>query len=769
MPTTLLAIAVSSLAIQDVPSGSREEDAWREGHSHIGDAFDEGPRQRAYLMEKPASVHFPITSGSPLAQDFFDQGIGQLHGFWYFEAERSFRQVAALEPGCAIAYWGMAMANVENDERATDFVREAWKRREGASVREQLYIEALARFHGVDSDTEPVDDEGEPVDERALRYVEDLEEIVYRYPEDIEAKAFLVNRIWYDERWGLEIVSRQANQALIDQILAVQPMHPAHHFRIHLWDGEETAYRAIDSAAKCGPSWPSCAHMWHMSGHIWSSLGRHSDAAWAQEASARVDHAHMMRDRVLPDRIHNFAHNNEWLARSLRDCGRVREAIDLALNMIELPRHPDYNTLEKRGCSATWGRLRLLGTLELFEAWDRVLELAMSPHLEPCEALDAEEQRLFVLGEACAWTGDHAGVDQHAVALEVLLAGAREERMEDAEDAEAEALAEHKSEDEVHEAMKTALRSHADIIRSLESSIAGLRALDALVSGGGDAATLETLAASSIPREHLARLHLEKGQPEDAERIAREAVGEGGSAYSLANLAYVLERAGKREEAEEAFEELREVSARCEIDHPVFERLAPLVEALGCAADWRPPEAISEDVGERMDLARLGPSRWSPSPAPAWELSGPEGRRIALRDYAGRPVVVVFFLGFGCIHCVEQLAGLGPRAAEFERAGLSLVAIGTDALDAPVAIGFPLLADPELQVFRSYRAYDDFEDMPLHGTFLVDAAGLVRWEDVSFEPFTDVDFLLEESRRLLALPVASPRPTNSAAGGSSAR
>jgi hypothetical protein len=44
--------------------------------------------------------------------------------------------------------------------------------------------------------------------------------------------------------------------------------------------------------------------------------------------------------------------------------------------------------------------------------------------------------------------------------------------------------------------------------------------------------------------------------------------------------------------------------------------------------------------------------------------------------------------------------------------------------------------------------------MPLHGTFLVDGDGRVRWSDVSFEPFTAIDWLLGESRRLLQLPHA---------------
>ena len=59
-------------------------------------------------------------------------------------------------------------------------------------------------------------------------------------------------------------------------------------------------------------------------------MKRYADAAWQQEASARVDHAYTMHAHVLPDQIHNFAHNNDWLAKNLCNIGRVHDAIDLA-------------------------------------------------------------------------------------------------------------------------------------------------------------------------------------------------------------------------------------------------------------------------------------------------------------------------------------------------------------------------------------------------------------------------------------------------------
>ncbi|HYE98966.1 MAG TPA: alkyl hydroperoxide reductase, partial [Planctomycetota bacterium] len=100
----------------------------QEGHSVHGEAFNEGPRQAAVRMAGMGDVRFAVTTEKEDAQAFVNQGVAQLHGFYYFEAERSFRQAAAIDPGCAMAYWGMALANINNDKRAKGFIEEAVKR-----------------------------------------------------------------------------------------------------------------------------------------------------------------------------------------------------------------------------------------------------------------------------------------------------------------------------------------------------------------------------------------------------------------------------------------------------------------------------------------------------------------------------------------------------------------------------------------------------------------------------------------------------------------
>ncbi|MEM6675977.1 MAG: hypothetical protein AAF726_24220, partial [Planctomycetota bacterium] len=373
----LHALTVAALALPQV--GPDPIDA----HSEHGAAFDIGPRQAAVLMEAPDRIDFPVTlaPGRDDLAAYFEQGIAQLHGFWHLEAERSFRQVLAGDPDCAMAQWGLALANVDQPDRAAWFARAAWLKRGLVTERERMYIDMIARFYSVEGPEEPeglveptnpapgdeeedveIEDERnvlperpEPTKKHAERLIKDYEELIWEYPEDIEAKALLANRIWLSRGNDIPTTSRMAVEALIQEVLAVEPMHPAHHYRIHLWDSKETAKRVVESAVKCGPSWPGIAHNWHMGGHIFAKLGRHFDAAWQQEASARIDHAHMARYWILPDEIHNFAHNNEWLSRSLRYQGRVTESIELAKNMIELPRHPQYNMPPMRGSSSSRG------------------------------------------------------------------------------------------------------------------------------------------------------------------------------------------------------------------------------------------------------------------------------------------------------------------------------------------------------------------------------------------------------------------------------
>jgi peroxiredoxin len=179
----------------------------------------------------------------------------------------------------------------------------------------------------------------------------------------------------------------------------------------------------------------------------------------------------------------------------------------------------------------------------------------------------------------------------------------------------------------------------------------------------------------------------------------------------------------------------------------------------GYPEDWRAKPEPAKDIGERPELDSLGPFRWTPPVAPAFILSDAEGKDISLSDYEGRPVLVIYFLGKECVHCMEQLNAFAPLAKKYKDAGVEILAISTDDTEGLAAtlqgsgdkkspFPFPLASDASLDHFRAYRAFDDFENMALHGTYLIDGNRRIRWQDISYEPFMHPEWLLEECKRL---------------------
>ncbi|MAR11915.1 MAG: alkyl hydroperoxide reductase [Blastopirellula sp.] len=788
----------------------------RAGHSYHGEYLNEGPRQKAYIMGGTGAVDLPVTSSSEQAKAFVAQGLGAIYGFWTLEAERSFRQAAALDPDCAMAYWGAALATKGNEKRAKGFIAEAVKRKDKVSEHERMYIDALDKYFKADASKKK---------ERAEAYSKALEAIALQYPDDVEAKALLALQLYLNNRSGSPIVSYLSVDGVLDKVFAKQPMHSAHHFRIHLWDYKKPE-KALASAALCGQSSPSIAHMWHMPGHIFSRLKRYEDAAWQQEASARVDHAHMMRDSVLPDQIHNFAHNNEWLIRNLNYVGRVQDAVDLAKNMIELPRHPKYNTLARRG-STNYGRMRLFETLSRYERWTELIDLCDTPYLEPTDNEKEQVKRLRHLGIAYFKVGDAGAGESVLTQLQDRLEKKQKQRdaaadaavkketekvvdakviekvrqqaiekaksdgIEDeseqqtrAQQAEDKSRKEQvgKKKKEIDKARNEARKPFDSAIGDLTRAIAGVESAQAEAqSDYSQALTLAKKAGRNVGTLQRAKIQFLAGQQKSAlEEVKKEVDRHKGEVYPLAMQVDLLWQAGKKKEARQQFQRLRDTSSSIDKSSPVFSRLTKIAVELGHTEDWVQPAKPRKDVGKRPDLDTLGPFRWSPSPAPSWELPDANKNCVALSAYQGKPVVVIFYLGFGCLHCVEQLHAFNPMYEAYQKAGIDMVAIGTDDLETlqlsiegladsepKKEIQFPLLSDASLDSFKAYRAYDDFEEQPLHGTFLIDANGQVRWQDISYEPFMDAKFLLKESQRLLANTPgdATPPTTDSQAAG----
>ena len=724
------------------------------GHSHAGESFDDGPRQTAIIIDGTGNVNFPVTTNWSKGQQMFNQGIGQLHGFWYYEAERTFRQIAAEDPNCAMAYWGMSMANWENTKRSKGFIAKAVELKDKVSEREKLYISAQESF---------LADEPKDVKKRRQKLIEDIENIIHEYPDDLEAKAILVVRLWQFSHRGIPIGSRESIDAIMQQIFKENPLHPAHHFRIHLWDGKKPV-RALSSAAVLHQTAPSIAHMWHMSGHIYSKLKRYAESAYHQEASARIDHNKQSEFRVLPDTIHNYAHNNEWLIRNWHYVGKVNDSILMSKGLIDNPQHPKLNHYGKGYSSSAFGRKRLVETLEQFEQWDKILELSKTHYLEPTENEKLQAERLLVIGRSYFEKQDPNSLNNILEQINERVSKYEEIKKKKTEEAKKKAESEKKKKEEVDKIVKDAARSSEDKLKYLRPIRDELSVCHELLQGE----KLDDERAKKIKRKKpaLAMLHLKYGEKSKAKEIALQAVNDGkNQVLPLATYIHVLESMGDQSESEKQFRILQNQSSLIDIEFPPFTRVLPIAKRLGETENWKTDKSWrGEDFGDNKPekLNHLGPLVYQSPSAPNFDLLCEDGTRVSLESFSGKPLLLIFYLGHNCEHCVEQLNNISPFAKEFENSGIEIVAVGPEKLSELAKAhnlcssgeeGFPfkLYSDLESGSFKDYRSYDDFEGMPLHGVFLIDRSSKLRWMDVGPEPFQDIKFLLRESKRLLSM------------------
>lgn len=163
-----------------------------------------------------------------------------------------------------------------------------------------------------------------------------------------------------------------------------------------------------------------------------------------------------------------------------------------------------------------------------------------------------------------------------------------------------------------------------------------------------------------------------------------------------------------------------------------------------------------EDQG-MMQLVRIvdpkKPNGKAPRPAGAFELPDAAGKLHTLAAVRDKPAVVVFSRGFGCAHCSEQVAAFAEKAEAFRTRGTEVVFITTDTVkelakaQARKSLPFLILSDPEGGAFRTYGCHDK---EPLHGTYVIDAAGRIRWETTGAAPFLDVAAVLREVDRSAA-------------------
>ena len=133
-----------------------------------------------------------------------------------------------------------------------------------------------------------------------------------------------------------------------------------------------------------------------------------------------------------------------------------------------------------------------------------------------------------------------------------------------------------------------------------------------------------------------------------------------------------------------------------------------------------------------------------------------------MKDYHGKPVLLIFYLGEQCPHCVDQLVAVKKSFSDFKASDVAVLAVSSDSAKTNAGflksgdIPYTLLSDVDFESARRFGSYDDFEDLELHSTFLIDRDGRIRWSRIGGGPFMDVEFLLSEIDRIDDEPWQAP-------------
>jgi tetratricopeptide (TPR) repeat protein len=324
--TLLVSIALLALGCSAPPTSH-----------HHGDA---GATVSPPLFDDLGGYHREITTMSPRAQAYFDQGLRLVYGFNHSEARAAFREAARLDPACAMCAWGIALTYGSNYNSPTDGERE-----QGAlaaitraqtlaaatgSEGERAIIAALARRHSAAPNA----------DRAALdrAYADAMRDVSGRFPDDLDAATLYADALMNLRPWSLwtaEGAPQPGTQeivAMLERVLAADPMHPgANHLYIHAVEASPDPRRAEAAADRLLNLMPGAGHMVHMPSHIYFRVGRYADAGAANVKAVAADRAYFQKSRPSPIyRGMYYPHNLDFVWHAAAMEGRSAECVRAA-------------------------------------------------------------------------------------------------------------------------------------------------------------------------------------------------------------------------------------------------------------------------------------------------------------------------------------------------------------------------------------------------------------------------------------------------------
>lgn len=350
--------------------------------------------------EQLGRVDFSV-SCAPEVGPQFERGVALLHDFWYDEAQRQFERIARVDPGCAMAHWGIAMSlfheiwdrpDAPTLARGREEMRKAATLAGHASARERRYLAALTTFYAPGAPS---------YQQRVEAYSRSMEALYRRAPRDPDAGAFYALSILAAEApddTSLEHERRAL--AVLEPLLAAHPEHPGLvHYTIHACDSPVLAVRGLAAARRYGAIAPSAAHAVHMPGHLFARLGLWREDIEANAGSVRA--AQTAQAAGTSDGFDQF-HADDFLVYAYLQTGdapHARAVIEESRAVIERMQSDHSGAGAGHSMHDMFGYYRT--KLPLFYALE-TRDWPAAAALEPVEGASAETRTLTYWGRIIA-------------------------------------------------------------------------------------------------------------------------------------------------------------------------------------------------------------------------------------------------------------------------------------------------------------------------------------------------------------------------------
>ena len=314
-------------------------------------------------------VEFP-TSCTEGAQARFDEGLILLHHMMYVQAEAAFQDAAEADPACAMAQWGIAMANFHPmwpgrpSPAETERGMAADRRlaaMDAGTPREAAFIAAARAFYG----------KGD-YPQRLAAWAEAQRAAFEGHPDDVDAGAFAALAALATAARDPNFTAQREAGALLEDLHDRAPNHPGvYHYAIHAYDHPPLAQLGLRFAEGYDAMAPDVPHALHMPSHIFVRLGRWQETADWNERSASAALAQPMPDGAVSG---HYAHAADYRIYAHLQMGETEEAERLLKELLAVP-VLQGNFGSAYALSAAPARLALEG-----EDWARAAALPEMPH-----------------------------------------------------------------------------------------------------------------------------------------------------------------------------------------------------------------------------------------------------------------------------------------------------------------------------------------------------------------------------------------------------